>query len=315
MSVVKLIQRLDADNPLRATARWLRSLWMRTSSKAASARGLELSPRAVPAQVSASISLPAVPAAGVTADLDLVATILRERSTTLGAHIEALDAIDRVNAASGNSSHTTLRFRRELLYWLLDNPARGPIVEVGTMYGGMTSLFGYIAAATGRHCFAIDINPVCLERTRQTCSTAGVAAHVTLFSGDLIRFLAKHAAALDRPDLVFLDSSHDYNSTMIELRALHGSPRAIPRALVFHDYNYRHAAQVSWFDDCVGKNPIAIDLACRKFFADEFSGSCYFKRCGAFSGDGTVATPDNPGAMMGDYIDRYGTEGMMVLYP
>ena len=35
---------------------------------------------------------------------------------------------------------------------------------------------------------------------------------------------------------------------------------------------------------------------------------------GAFTGDGAQATPRNPGAMMGDFVDFYGGEGMMILH-
>jgi predicted O-methyltransferase YrrM len=298
MGILTAYRHLDPQNPARVVARRLRSI---------------VAPEEpMPAPEDPE---PAPPPPDLDADRKLAVDTMQAKPGGLGPHIEALDAIDRVNAVNGNSSHTTLRFRRELLYWLLDNPAKGPIVEVGTMYGGMTALFGYIGAVTGRHCFAIDINPDCLERSRATCEEFGVEPYVTFVSGDLMRFLDQQGRTLERADLMFLDSSHDYNLTLIELRALHANGRVLPRALVLHDFNYRHASQAAWFDDCPGKNPIAVDVACRDFFSKEFRGPHFFKRCGAFSGDGTVTTPDNPGAAMGDYVDRYGSEGMMIFYP
>jgi hypothetical protein len=243
----------------------------------------------------------------------LVAKTLHEKSCAIGAHLDALDAIDRINAAGGNASHTSQRFRRELLYWLLDNPSRGPIIEVGTMYGGMTSQFGYLAAVTGRECYAVDIDAPRLKRTRSTCAEVGVNSHVVFCDGDLVMFLDQRGSTIERPDLLFIDSSHDYNTTLTELRALHGRPNTIPRTLALHDYNYRHAEQSTWFDDIERKNPIAIDIACRQFFSKEFSGAPLFKRCGGLSGDGL--TPNNPPPVRGDYVDLYGSEGMMVFYP
>jgi hypothetical protein len=55
---------------------------------------------------------------------------------------KALTDIDALNLSEGNVSHAAPRIRRELLFNLLDNPARGAVVEVGTMNGSLTSLFG-----------------------------------------------------------------------------------------------------------------------------------------------------------------------------
>jgi predicted O-methyltransferase YrrM len=304
MGVLMLYRKLDPGNPLRTVARRLRE----TVRKHATAETRKASSIITRQQ---QASLAAAAERQRRDDLALVSKALQSKPDNLGANIEALDAIDRINMAAGVGSHTTIRFRREMLYWLLDNPARGPIVEVGTMYGGMTALFGYIAAVTGRHCFAIDIDEPRMELTKKTCSIVGVERNVTFCLGDLKQFVDQ-GTATERPDLVFLDASHDYNSTIHDLRVLHKS--TIPRSLAFHDYNYRHSHQRTWFGDLVAKNPIAVDIACRDFFDKEFSETVIFKRCGAFSGDGTVATPDNPGAMMGDYVDRYGSEGMMVFY-
>ena len=91
---------------------------------------------------------------------------------------------------------------------------------------------------------------------------------------------------------------------------------ALPRCLALHDFNYRQAGQLPLFSgDLEETNPIAVDHALHRFL-HEFGGRApLLKRVGAFSGDGTTTTPDNPGATMRDYIDAYGTEGMMVLYP
>ena len=83
----------------------------------------------------------------------------------LGDHIDAFHEIERRNNENGTFSHTTRRFRWELLYYLLDNAAAGPIVEVGSFNGGMTSLFGYVAGATGRLAYAVDIDRDRIART------------------------------------------------------------------------------------------------------------------------------------------------------
>lgn len=234
----------------------------------------------------------------------------------LGPHVEALMAIDRVNARNGDQSHTTERFRQELLYLLLDNCSRGSIIEVGTMSGGMTALFAYVAAITGRHCFAIDINHNCILATQRTCDRFGLAEYVRLCDGTLAMFVESHGPEVERPDLIFLDSDHSYGVTLAELRLIHSRPNLVPRWLALHDFNYRHGTQAAWFGDINANNPIAVDRAAIDFLTREWSGPFpTMKRCGAFSGQFGTATPDNPGALMQDYIARHGSEGMILVYP
>lgn len=111
-----------------------------------------------------------------------------------------LRKIDAACFRAGTASHTTPRFRYELLYYLLDNEARGPIIEVGTMNGGLTALFGYVALLTGRKVFAVDLMAPQIEITKATCYKAGTARNITFFTGDLAGFLASGLLA-ERPDL------------------------------------------------------------------------------------------------------------------
>lgn len=216
---------------------------------------------------------------------------------------EAVELLARVNAAEGNASHTTPRLQQELAFWLLDNPPRGPIVEIGTMHGGMTALFAYCAAVTERHCYAIDIDAPRLARTRATCASFDLDRYVNFFDGTLEGFVAHNR--IGRADLAFLDSAHDYNTTLGELRAL-GSPDALPRALVLHDFNYRDRAQEDFFDDLAGKNPIAIDLAVRDFFST-YESPFMLKRCGTFAGAADFKSSAG--------TEPYGSEGMLIFFP
>jgi Methyltransferase domain len=233
----------------------------------------------------------------------------------LGAHIEVLNCIDRTNRRSERWSATTERFRYEVLYYLLDNPPAGPMIEIGTQYGGTTCLLSYIAALTNRKFVAIDLNANWLDFTRETCRRFGLDRGVTFFPGTLADFLRQEKDGA-RMDLVFLDSSHDYNATLGELRLLHDLPQ-IPRSITLHDFNYRCISQLDLFGgDLAATNPNAVDHATYDFLK-AYLGSGgrkpILKRIGAFAGDGTTTVRTAPGAG-GDYVDDYGTEGMMLLY-
>jgi predicted O-methyltransferase YrrM len=224
-------------------------------------------------------------------------------------HWHSLEKIDALNAAEGNASHTTERLRRELLFYLLDNVGAGPIVEVGTMNGGLTSLFAYIGGATGRMCVAIDIDAPRLERTRATCARHQVDTFTEPFLGTLAQYLESPAKV--RADLIFIDSSHHYDTTIEEMRAIHRSGR-VPRAIGFHDYSYRIKGHLP--GECA--NPIAVDHAIRDFYLREYRGPLpVMKRIGALTGDGLQATPDNPGSVQHDYMEWHGSEGMLLIYP
>jgi hypothetical protein len=234
----------------------------------------------------------------------------------LGAHIEVLNCIDRTNRRAERWSATTQRFRYEVLYYLLDNPPAGPMIEIGTQYGGTTCLLSYIAAVTNRKFVAIDVDPKWLDFTRETCRCFGLDRGMTFFLGTLADFLRQEADRA-RLDLVFLDSSHDYNATLGELRLLHDLPQA-PRSISLHDFNYRCISQLDLFrGDLATTNPNAVDHATYDFLTAHLGSGGpkpILKRIGAFAGDGTTTVRTAPGAG-GDYVDDYGTEGMMLLYP
>jgi Methyltransferase domain len=234
--------------------------------------------------------------------------------STLGKRVEELKRMDAEVCKTGDGSHTTPRFRYEVLYFLLDNNRGGPIIEVGTMNGGMTCLLSYIARETGRKLVGIDINHNQMVKTIATCQRFGLDSGVRFFDGTLEMFLAS-GELIAVPDLVFLDSSHDYNTTIGELRLLHSSQH-VPRVITCHDYSYRHGAQESWFrGDLSQTNPIAVDHAITDFFRLEWKGEPpVFKRIGGFTGDGTQADKRNKGALMGDYMEDYGCEGMMIIH-
>jgi hypothetical protein len=232
----------------------------------------------------------------------------------MGEYVLALREIDAAAIKAGVASHTTPRFRWELLYFLLDNPTRGPIMEVGTMNGGMTALFGYVAAVTGRQVFAIDLMAEQIRITTETCKKFGVGKYVSPFTGTLEQFLNSGALAV-RPDLVFIDADHSYNSTLAELKALYGQP-LVPRCTAMHDFNYRQGHQIPWLADKATRNPIAVDHAVFDYFAHS-NLEPTFKRLGAFSGDGTVGTRTSRGGLgsEGDFVEDFGTEGMMIFTP
>jgi hypothetical protein len=234
----------------------------------------------------------------------------------LGAHIEVLNSIDRTNRRTERWSATTPRFRYEVLYYLLDNPPAGPMIEIGTQYGGTTCLLAYVAAVTNRKFVAIDIAPKWLDFTRETCRRFGLDRNVTFFLGTLSDFLRQQDDST-RMDLAFLDSSHDYNATIGELRLLH-TLQQLPRCISLHDFNYRCISQLDLFGgDLEATNPNAVDHATHDFLKGHLGSGGYrpiLKRIGAFAGDGTTTVRAAPGAG-GDYVDDYGTEGMMLLYP
>jgi hypothetical protein len=246
--------------------------------------------------------------------LDPVPRALIDRRL-LGAHVEVLNCIDRINRRTERWSATTPRFRNEVLYYLLDNPAAGPMIEIGTQYGGTTCLLSYVAAVTNRTFIAIDVDPKWLEFTSETCRRFGLDQNVTFFLGTLADFL-RQSHDERRPDLVFLDSSHDYNMTISELRLLHSLPE-LPRCISLHDFNYRCISQIGLFDgDFTKNNPNAVDHATHDFLKARLNSGGQrplLKRIGAFAGDGTTTVRAAPGAG-GDYVDDYGTEGMMLLY-
>ena len=220
--------------------------------------------------------------------------------------IEIVREMDEFNKVRGSFSHTTSRFRCELIQYLLDNEARGPVIEVGTLNGGMTSLFAYVGKLTGRKIFGVDSMPHSVKATEETCRHFGVDADI--FCGHLKDFLPQ---LTERPDLVFIDSDHSYDITLNELKVLHSQP-FIPRCIVLHDFNYRQHHQLKWPRE---QNPIAVDTACEDFFSDR--PKPIFKRIGGLSGDGTVNTPKNRGGLGtdGDYIKDFGSEGMMIFHP
>jgi predicted O-methyltransferase YrrM len=205
-------------------------------------------------------------------------------------------------------SHTTQRFRDGLVHFLLDNPPRGPIVEVGTLHGGMTAILAYVAGETGRVVHAVDMEPHRVEETRDTCERFGLADKVISYCGVYERFLQE--VETGRPDLVFIDSDHSYNVTIAELRAIAPNP---PRALALHDFNYRQHKQKALFDDLTGANPIAVDFALRDFLAEAKTQPVMI-RLGAHANDGTVTTIDNQGGHT-DYVAPFGTEGMLLIWP
>jgi precorrin-6B methylase 2 len=225
------------------------------------------------------------------------------------AHFEVLSSMERVNARRGRASATTTRFRADLVYYLLDASARGPILEIGTYHGGTTAMFAYISAVTRRQVYAVDLDRAMVAETRDTCAHFALDRLVTSFEGVLVDFLKTNT--IERPDLAFIDSDHRYVTTLAELRALHGVAgwQRPPRCVVLHDFSYRivgEGPEVS--------NPVLVDHALVDFLAQYRDAPPILKRIGGYSGDGTTTTPRTIGATIKDYVDAGGTEGMMLLY-
>jgi hypothetical protein len=178
-------------------------------------------------------------------------------------------------------------------------------------------LFAFIGALTGRKVFALDIDLPRLEMTRDTCDQFGLLANVELRHSALDAFLSQEHAR-SRLDLLFIDSDHSYNVTIHELRALHGGPERLPRALVLHNLHYRVSSQeVLFYDRLDRSNPIAVDRAVFDFYSQEYPEDLpapYFKRIGAASGDGTISTRSSQGGL-GDFVQDHGHEGLMIFYP
>lgn len=228
----------------------------------------------------------------------------------LGEHIEIMRLMSRINVERNTPSHTTERFRTDLLYFLLDNPSRGPIVEVGIMHGGFSSLFAYVAAVTGREFYAVDVAPHFIEQARLTCAHFGFEKYANFHLGDVASFIK--AKVIERPDLMFIDSGHMYSGTVAELGVVHAMSNP-PRCIVLYDFNYRHGHQAAKFNEPLHiSDPVAIDFAFFDFYTNS-SVVPFVKRVGGYSGDGTVGTRANPGSH-DDFIEDYGTEGVMLLY-
>src|ERR1700722_16460508 len=99
--VLMLYRRLDPHNPLRTVARQLRATVRKHTT--AQIRSSSITPQQ-------QASLAAVAEEQRQGDLALVSKAMQSKPNNLGANIEALDAIDRINTAAGVGSHTTIRF-------------------------------------------------------------------------------------------------------------------------------------------------------------------------------------------------------------
>lgn len=231
----------------------------------------------------------------------------------MGRHLDYLQRMHEANEIRNTTSHTTTRCRYELLTYLLDTPGTAPVIEVGTMWGGLTCMFAYVASVTGRKFYAVDIEPIRMNVTKDTCAYFGLANHITFFTGTLKQFVDS-GGITERPDLVFIDSAHSYNVTTEELEALHGQPH-LPRAIALHDFNYRQGAQADLFgDNLTETNPIAINVAVHDFYQKRGTRPL-FKRAGSLTSEGTVATKSTRGAIMGDYVEDHGSEAMFIFHP
>jgi hypothetical protein len=234
-------------------------------------------------------------------------------SDEMGLHLDYLRKMDTANTIRNTASHTTERCRYELLTYLLDTPGTAPVIEVGTMWGGLTSMFAYVAAVTGRPFYAVDIEPIRMNVTKETCEYFGVTKHITFYTGTLLQFI-QSGALTERPDLVFIDSAHSYNVTTEELTALHGQPY-LPRCIALHDFNYRQGKQADLFSGNLAEtDPIAINVAVFDFYT-RVGTRPMFKRAGSLTSEGTVATKSTRGAIMDDYVEDHGSEAMFIFHP
>lgn len=220
---------------------------------------------------------------------------------------EEASAIETTCRSIGRSSQTTKRFREAVLHFLLDNPASGPIIEVGTLHGGMTALLGLAAERTGRHVYAVDLEPHRIIETQDTCRVAGVSEHVTTYCGVLSEFLPN--VDIGRPDLIFLDSDHSYNVTRRELSV---AAQMRPKAIALHDFNYRQGKQEALFADLATMNPVSVDFAVNHFIRSQTERPIMV-RVGAHADDGTVTTYRNRGGH-DDFIPPAGTEGAILIW-
>lgn len=221
---------------------------------------------------------------------------------------ESVATIEASCAVLGRASQTTKRFREAVLHYLLDNHANGPIVEVGTLHGGMTVLLAAAGKSTGRHVYAVDIEPHRIEETRDTCARMGVGGNVTVFCGQLKTLMSE--CPMQRPDLILLDSDHSYKVTFDELII---ASQMKPRAIALHDFNYRQGKQEALFADLPNGNPVAVDRA-TMHFVEARSEKPVIVRIGAHSHDGTTNTFRNRGGH-DDFIAAAGTEGAILIWP
>jgi predicted O-methyltransferase YrrM len=96
------------------------------------------------------------------------------------------------------------------------------IVQLGHYYGYSALLIGFMlrAMGAGGQLFSVDIDPEATAFSQAWVDRAGLGGHVRLYLGDSAAESSLNAAieALgDMPQLILLDSSHQYEHTLREL--------------------------------------------------------------------------------------------------
>jgi predicted O-methyltransferase YrrM len=105
---------------------------------------------------------------------------------------------------------------------LIMGSAVGRIVQLGHYYGYSALLIGFMLRAMGNsgRLFSIDIDPPATDFTQKWVNRAGLAEHVRLHLGDSAAESSVEAAVRalgEMPQLILLDSSHQYEHTLREL--------------------------------------------------------------------------------------------------
>lgn len=95
------------------------------------------------------------------------------------------------------------------------------IVQLGHFAGYSTLFFGWaLKKMGGRQLLSIDINPKATKFTQKWIETAGLNDYVTLLTLNSTSVNTIHKAGevlVTRPKMIFVDSSHQYENTLLEL--------------------------------------------------------------------------------------------------
>jgi predicted O-methyltransferase YrrM len=143
---------------------------------------------------------------------------------------------ERLYESTGEANIPPLSF----LFGLISGNALSRIVQCGHYVGYSTLLIGFLLRRMGKcnSLFSIDIDPEVTAYTANWLSKANLnaqcALHVADSADSTLPALARNYFGGDSPQMVFIDSSHQYEHTLKEMELWYS---ALPRGgfLVLHD--------------------------------------------------------------------------------
>lgn len=129
-----------------------------------------------------------------------------------------------------NSEPSVSRFIGELAFC---QPAKS-VIEIGCFVGWTTAHIAQgLSLGSGGMVYAVDPSPECLNATMDNIKRHGFQKFVKLVNG-LSNAATTLAALPAQADIVFIDASHDYPQTLLEIQLY--APRLSPKGvMVLHD--------------------------------------------------------------------------------